>query len=56
MTVLYKTLMKISGKDKASYFDEIIFLLCIFSNIKPLQKVIKYIYTYKNVKYTFLFQ
>jgi len=42
MMAVHKTLMKTSVKDKASYFDEIIFLLYTFSTIKPLQK---YIYT-----------
>lgn len=59
--------MKTLVKDKASYFDEIIFLLYTCSAIKPLQK---YIYTQpycsghkqnnpskwmKNIKYTFLY-
>jgi hypothetical protein len=42
MMAMYKTLMKTSVKDKASYFDEIIFLLYTFSTIKTLRK---YIYT-----------
>lgn len=39
MMAVHKTLMKTSVKDKASYFDEIIFLLYTFSTIKPLQNI-----------------